>query len=116
MRNEPARIQRLNIAPDRRILCISDIHANIPYFQGVLKQAGFSPEDELILNGDFLEKGPESLRTLHIVMELCKMGNVHAICGNCDDWAYMYSPDHGPEADEHLLHISHKSPHFFHMI
>ena len=41
---------------------ISDIHANIPYFEGVLKLAQFSDDDILIIDGDFLEKGPESLK------------------------------------------------------
>ena len=103
MRNKPARIKRLNIEDGRRILVISDIHANIPYFQGVLKEVGFNSRDLLIIDGDFLEKGPDSLKTLHIVMELCKKGNCHAVCGNCDDWADIYDPDHGEDADEHLM-------------
>lgn len=103
MFNRPARIEQLNVEPGRRILVISDIHANVPYFRGVLQKAKFSSKDELIIDGDFLEKGAESLKTLHIVMELCKMGNVHAVCGNCDDWANVFDPEHGEEADDHLL-------------
>ena len=53
----PARIRRLTVPRGRRILVISDIHGNIPYFEGALKLAGFSDRDELIINGDFLEKG-----------------------------------------------------------
>ncbi len=103
MFNRPARIEKLQIAPGRRILVISDIHANVPYFKGVLEEAKFSLNDELIIDGDFLEKGSDSLTTLHIVMELCKMGNVHVVCGNCDDWANVYDKAHNDEADEHLL-------------
>ena len=47
-----ARIQNLNIEPGRRILVVSDIHANIPYFEGVLKLAQFSDDDILIIDGD----------------------------------------------------------------
>ncbi len=104
MFNRPARIERLDIASGRRILAISDIHANIPYFKGVLEKARFSSKDELIIDGDFLEKGQDSLKTLHIVMELCKMGNVHAVCGNCDDWSGVFDVAHDDGADEHLLH------------
>ena len=69
-----ARILRPTIEPGRRVLVISDIHANLPYFHGVLDKVGFSDEDLLILNGDFLEKGKESLKTLHEVMAMCKTG------------------------------------------
>ena len=84
-----ARIQNLNIEPGRRILVISDIHANIPYFEGVLKLAQFSDDDILIIDGDFLEKGPESLKTLRVIMGMAEKENVHVICGNCDDWASL---------------------------
>ena len=50
-------ILRWNPEPDRRLLVISDIHGNVPYFEGVLRKAGFSDQDELIIDGDFLEKG-----------------------------------------------------------
>ena len=81
-----ARIQRLPIAPGRRILVVSDIHANLPYFRGLLEKAKFCADDELIIDGDSLEKGKQSLETLRFIMVLCRGGNVHALCGNCDDW------------------------------
>ena len=89
----PARIQTLRLRPGRRILVVSDIHANVPYFEGVLRLAGFSDRDELIIDGDFLEKGTESLLTLRIVMELCRQGNTHVVCGNCDNWDNLFAPD-----------------------
>ena len=85
------RILRPEIEPGRRVLVISDIHANLPYFHGILSQVGFCPDDLLIINGDFLEKGKESLSTLREVMSLCEKGNTHALMGNCDDWAAIFS-------------------------
>ena len=99
----PARIQRLTVPHGRRILVTSDIHGNIPYFEGALKLAGFSDRDELIINGDFLEKGSESLRLCRMLMELQKQGNVHVICGNCDDWAEMYLPAFPDYAHDYIL-------------
>ena len=99
-----ARIEQLQIPAGRRILVVSDIHGNVPYLEGVLRRAGFSARDELIIDGDFLEKGAESLRTLHIVMELCARGNTHALLGNCDGWAEIYAPDWPARGDEHVLH------------
>ena len=98
-----AKIERLDIAPGRRILVVSDIHGNVPYFEGVLRLAGFSGRDELIVDGDFLEKGAESLRTLRILMALSKRGNTHVVLGNCDDWHTIYLPDWPEEADENVL-------------
>lgn len=100
MYDQPAAIQRLSLPEGRRILVISDIHGNLPYLRGLLAQTGFSGQDQLILDGDMLEKGAQSLDTLRFIMELCKGGNVHPVCGNCDDWHIIFSSD---RMDEHLL-------------
>lgn len=82
-------IERPHIAAGRRIIAVSDIHGNLAYFKGLLEKIGFCDNDELIIDGDFLEKGPESLATLHFIMELSAGGNVHPLCGNCDCWSDM---------------------------
>ena len=82
---------------------ISDIHGNVPYFEGVLRRAGFSDRDELVIDGDFLEKGKESLRMLRILMELSRRGNTHVIAGNCDDWYDVFRPYWKQENDEKVL-------------
>ena len=97
------RIEVYSPPPGRRILVVSDIHGNVPYFEGVLRRAGFSDRDELIIDGDFLEKGEESLRMLRILMELQRLGNTHVLCGNCDDWYDIFRPDWDPRADEQVL-------------
>lgn len=97
----PARVERLELAAHRRILVISDIHGNLPFLKALLDKVGFCREDELIIDGDFLEKGSESLETLRYIMELSRGGNVHSLCGNCDDWYHIYS---GDVMDGHLLH------------
>lgn len=98
-----ARVGRLDIPHGRRILVMSDIHANVPYFEGALKLSSFSDRDELIVNGDFLEKGTESLRLCRMLMDMQKRGNVHIICGNCDDWAEMYLPDFPDAVFDYML-------------
>ena len=97
------RIQRWTPEPGRRLLVVSDIHGNVPYFEGVLRRAGFSDRDELIIDGDFLEKGAESLRMLRILMELSRRGNTHVITGNCDDWYDIYRPEWDDRDDEKVL-------------
>jgi len=100
---ELAHVERLDLSPGRRILVVSDIHGNLPYFEGLLKQAGFSARDELILDGDLLEKGAESLRLLRRVMALCGQGNVHPVRGNCDGWHEIFRPEVSAEDDGHFL-------------
>ena len=81
----PARVIRPDIAPGRRVLAISDIHGNLPFLRGVLAKAGFSKADVLVLIGDLLEKGEDSLGVLRYVMELSRSHTVYALCGNCDN-------------------------------
>lgn len=81
-----AKVKKLNIE-NRRIIVISDIHGNLPYFKALLEKVNFCDDDILILDGDFLEKGEDSLGTLRYIMKLNEHGNVHALCGNCDSWA-----------------------------
>ena len=71
-------------APGRRILAVSDIHGNLPFFQHLLEKVSFSPDDILVLVGDMLEKGPDSLGLLHYIVQLCKTHTVYPLCGNCD--------------------------------
>lgn len=100
MSDRPARIQSWQIPQGRRILVVSDIHGNLPYFKGLLQKLDFSDRDELVINGDFLEKGQESLNTLRYIIQLSRRGNVHTICGNCDGWDYIFRADRAPEMDE----------------
>ena len=71
-------------APGRRILAVSDIHGNLPFFQHLLEKVAFSPDDILVLVGDMLEKGPDSLGLLRYIVQLCQTHTVYPLCGNCD--------------------------------
>ncbi|MDE6589796.1 MAG: metallophosphoesterase [Oscillospiraceae bacterium] len=79
-----AAVIRPHIEPGRRVLAVSDIHGNLAFLKGVLKKAGFSRDDVLILVGDLLEKGRDSLATLRYVMGLREEYTVYPLCGNCD--------------------------------
>ncbi len=78
------KIEHITVEPGKRILVTSDIHGYLSYFRNVLEKASFSGDDLLVIVGDMLEKGPESLGTLRYVMELCKQGNVIPLIGNVD--------------------------------
>ena len=89
--------------PNKRILVVSDIHGNLPYLQGALDKVGFCDDDILIIDGDFLEKGRQSLDTLHYVMELAEKGNTYVLRGNCDGWHAPFDTP-GEDALRGLLH------------
>lgn len=79
-----ASVIRPAIEPGRRVIAISDIHGNLSCLKGLLKQVRLTPDDVLILVGDLLEKGRDSLAVLRFVLELQKTHTVYPLCGNCD--------------------------------
>ena len=82
--SRPPKLAWLDPPADSRILAVSDVHGSLRYLHGLLESVRFSPDDTLILVGDLLEKGPQSLDTLRYVMELSKTHSVHCVAGNCD--------------------------------
>lgn len=68
----------------RRTIVTSDLHGDLEGFRALLRQSGFSSEDALVIVGDLLEKGPQSLSLLRAVMELAQGGNVFVLAGNND--------------------------------
>lgn len=79
-----AEVIRPAIEPGRRVVAVSDIHGSLPFLKGLLERVALTPEDVLILVGDLLEKGRDSLATLRYVMELREKYTVYPLCGNCD--------------------------------
>lgn len=68
-----------------REIVISDIHGNLPLYRRLLDACRYHPgQDRLILLGDLIEKGPDSLGTLHYIMEQVRTENVWCLMGNCD--------------------------------
>ena len=77
--------KHISVDPNRRIIAISDIHANLPVFKKLLRKISFDPaKDELFLVGDLLEKGAYNMETLQYIMELSKSTHVHPMMGICD--------------------------------
>lgn len=79
-----AQVIRPRIEPDRRVIAVSDVHGNLPLLKGVLDTVRLTPDDVLIIVGDLLEKGRDSLATLRYVLELQRTHTVYTLCGNCD--------------------------------
>ena len=94
-----ARVVRTEFPSGRRVLAISDIHGNLPFFRGVLKAARYTPEDILVLVGDLVEKGPDSLALLRAVMERLRAAG-YAV-GNVDCTVLAQAPKLAP----HILQM-----------
>lgn len=96
-------IKEARLTQGVRVICISDVHGELSYLRGLLKKIDLRPEEELILIGDMVEKGPDSLATLRYIMELKKTHRVRMVCGNCDGWdPELDFPT--PRTDEFLRH------------
>lgn len=80
----PTVVSRRILPPGRRVVAVSDIHGNLPFFLGLMEKIDLSPDDVLVLVGDVLEKGRESLPLLRQVMSLAGTHTVWTVCGNCD--------------------------------
>ena len=81
-----ATVKRLTFPEGRRVLAISDIHGNLPFLKGVLAAAHYGPDDILVLVGDLVEKGPDSLTTLRFIMELAERNTVYGCGATATTW------------------------------
>lgn len=64
----------------KRTLVISDIHGEIDMFNALLDKVNYDKEnDQLILLGDYIDRGPDSKRVIERVMELKSEGAITLI-------------------------------------
>jgi serine/threonine protein phosphatase 1 len=69
----------------KRTLVISDIHGELEKFNHLLEKAGFDVnKDQLILLGDYIDRGPDPKGVLNRVMELKEQGAI-VLKGNHDE-------------------------------
>ena len=78
----PVRIVRAQ--PRGRLIAISDIHGKAELFENMLRRIDLRGEDTLVIIGDLIERGRESLRVVRKAMELKKRPNTFVLMGNMD--------------------------------
>lgn len=82
---EPAGFQSERFGGQGRLLVMGDIHGQYQKMERVLRLCGFRPEvDQLVLLGDYIDRGPESQRVVSEVIHLVKNGAT-ALYGNHED-------------------------------
>ncbi|MDE7325673.1 MAG: metallophosphoesterase [Lachnospiraceae bacterium] len=68
-----------------RIIAVSDVHGHGHYLKGLLEKISFSKEDTLVILGDLIEKGGDSLATVRYCMELQRQNfQIYISAGNVD--------------------------------
>ena len=68
-----------------RIIVVSDVHGHGHYLKGLLKKISFTEEDALVIVGDLIEKGGDSLATVRYCMELQRQNfHIYLSAGNVD--------------------------------
>ena len=82
--SQTATVAHASLDRFRRTIVTSDLHGDLAGFRALLQKSGFSSKDALVIVGDLLEKGPQSLGLLRAVMELAQGGNVFVLAGNND--------------------------------
>jgi len=74
-----------------RLLAVGDIHGEYDMLCTVLDKSNYIPEeDTLILIGDYIDRGPQSQKTVDKIKELTDLGAI-ALKGNHEDMAYNYA-------------------------
>ncbi len=96
-------IQQIDAGPSQRILVMSDVHGHIDNLFQLLKKLDYRQDDILIIIGDLIEKGPDSLRTLRYIMEFSERENVYISMGNVDLHRHEILTDKSENADQNFL-------------
>ena len=77
-------IIRPRFSPGQRIIAVSDIHGNLPFFRALMEKIHLTSQDVLVLMGDMIEKGADSLALLRYLMDFSATPAFYPLCGNCD--------------------------------
>ncbi len=89
-------LRREALEEGRRVLMLSDIHGHADGLKAILKKARFTPDDVLIIVGDLVEKGPQSLETVRAVMQWTQTHTVIPLMGNVDLWRWEFLTSDSP--------------------
>lgn len=77
-------IQKIDARPGQRIIAMSDIHGHLDNMVQLLRKLKYNGDDILVIVGDLIDKGHDSLQTLRYVMDLSKGNQVYVSAGNVD--------------------------------
>lgn len=96
------------IKEDYRMIVISDIHGHLDRFKSLLQKIKYTPDDYLIILGDFVEKGDQVIETIHFIQQLDLNKRTYVLAGNCE-WALdalLTVPELAKEIPNYLKRVS----------
>ncbi|MFR7591934.1 MAG: metallophosphoesterase [Longibaculum sp.] len=96
------------IQGDYRIIVISDIHGHLDRLKSLLQKVKYTPDDYLVILGDFVEKGDQVIETIHYVKMLKQNPRTFVLMGNCE-WALdalLTVPELAHQIPKYLKRIS----------
>lgn len=90
---------KLSLGSDYKMVVISDIHGHLSTFKNLLREVNLKEEDYLVILGDFINRGPESLAVLNEIVSLLKRPNTYILKGNHEKFltSYVQSEKDFPE-------------------
>lgn len=74
----------------RRMIVVSDVHAHMGLLHTLLERIGFSQSDLLVIIGDIIECGHDSLAALRYAMDMEHSENVIVLAGNWEHFLYNW--------------------------
>ena len=80
----------LKLEDNYKLVAISDIHAHLKVFESLMDQLDLKADDYLIIIGDFINKGPNSLSVIRRMMDLSKRPNTTILKGNHEYFVCQY--------------------------
>ncbi|MBQ8815040.1 MAG: metallophosphoesterase [Lachnospiraceae bacterium] len=100
-------VKKIEINPNQRVIVVSDIHGHLDFLVQLLRKVDYSGDDVLVIVGDLVDKGPDSLRTLQYVMELNRKNQVYVTIGNVDLHRVQFLTDTDEEAESRFCKYTH---------
>ncbi len=100
-------IRTIKAEAGQRIIAVSDIHGHLNHLIQLLKKVNYSGDDILVIVGDVVDKGPDSLRTLQYVMELSDREQVYVSMGNVDAHRLQFLINEEEGADARFCEFVH---------
>jgi predicted phosphodiesterase len=85
-----------------RIAVLSDVHGNVPALEAVLEDIARWRPDEVIVNGDLVNRGPLSLDVLQLLQH--EQPHARFLRGNHENWL-VRAAEQGPQPDSLTFEI-----------
>jgi serine/threonine protein phosphatase 1 len=82
-----------------RTLAIGDIHGCLDLFEAVLQSVVPTPDDHLVLLGDYVDRGPDPGRVIRRIIRLAGTHHVTALMGNHEQMMLAARDSHNQLAD-----------------